>query len=241
MEGCIKSKDEASYLAEDFENISSTDQLFPPDGSRWSFYQQTDAANFIKLDTVNPHGGGQCLKIYARAGSANNASKSDLARNHLTFRKGEVVYFSAWYFIEGTGSMDYLFLFDLEEQTSIGAGPGLRFALEGKEGSLVVERNKMIENTIRQEESSKLLFPRNQWVNLSVEVKLEQKKKGYIKVWQDNTLVIDASDVETLPKDKLYFIQGTKGLYDNAQVGITANTRDNAMVIYVDDILLKRK
>ncbi len=237
---CQKREQDDNFLSEDFEGITSTDQLFPDDDSRWSFYQQTESVNSISLDTTHEHGGAQCLKIYAKA-SGEGASKSDLARNHLFFKKGETVIFSAWYYIETTGSLDYLFLFDLEENAAIGAGPGLRFALEGKEGCLVVERKKMLQGTLRQDESSKVAFPTNQWVNLQIEVKLEQKKKGYIKVWQDNALLIEESDIQTMPKDRLYFIQGTKGVYDNAQVGITANTHDNEMVLYVDDILLKKK
>ena len=39
----------------------------------------------------------------------------------MAFWKGETVRLSAWYYIEGTQNLNWLFLMDLEEQTPIGA------------------------------------------------------------------------------------------------------------------------
>jgi hypothetical protein len=156
----------------------------------------------------------------------------------MAFYEGDVVRISAWYYIEGTEPADWLFLFDFEEQAAIGAGPGIRLATTEANG-MVVE-HKFYEDDIYQTPGQDVLIPRNQWFNLTMEVKLSQKKKGTVKVWQDNQLIIDKSETKTLPKDFLYSQQGTKGMYTSIEFGITANTKDRDMVLYMDDILVEK-
>ena len=135
-----------------------------------------------------------------------------------------------------TAKADWIFLFDLEEKTAIGAGPGMRLALEND--FLLVE-HKYLNPDIRQTKNEEISFPRDQWVNIRFETKLSQKKKGYVKVWQDEILILEQSSWKTLPTDMLYFQQGTKGMYSQIEFGVTANTRDNPMTVYVDDINVK--
>ncbi len=237
---CSKDKhfDGTDYLMDDFEGIATTDELVDEAG-KWSFYQNSNESNSISIDTTIVHSGEQSLKFTAEP-SINGASKSDIANNDLRFNEGETVEISAWFYINGTDNLDYIFLLDLEESVPIGAGPGLRFALEGSEGFLVVERNKFTESTLRQESGSEIAFPRNQWVYLQIEINLQRKEKGTVKVWQDGVLIIDFSDVETMPKDKLFYLQGTKGIYNSLQVGITANSDKNSAILYLDDVEIKR-
>ena len=144
---------------------------------------------------------------------------------------------SGWYFIEGTNALDWLFLFDLEEQTAIGAGPGMRLALVNKQ--LLVEY-KFYESSILQPIGQEIDFPRNEWVEIVWEVKLSQKNEGTVKLWQNGILIIDTKNNRTLPKDLLYSQQGTKGMYSSVEIGITANSKDNDLTIWVDDILFKK-
>ena len=90
----------------------------------------------------------------------------------MAFWKGETVRLSAWYYIEGTQNLNWLFLMDLEEQTPIGAGPGMRLALV--DNQLRIE-HKFNEKDIKQQ--NPISFPRNEWVEIVWEIKLERKKK----------------------------------------------------------------
>lgn len=72
---------------------------------------------------------------------------------------------------------------------------------------------------------SEIVLPRNRWFNPTMEVKRSQKKKGYVRVWQDNVLILSGDSRKTLPKDFLCSQQGTKGMYQGVEFGITANTR----------------
>ncbi|MFT5820992.1 MAG: hypothetical protein ACI8ZM_002240 [Crocinitomix sp.] len=238
---CSKEKyfDGPAYLGDDFENISTVDELIDADG-KWSFYQNSRDLNSISIDTTIVHTGNQSIKFTAEP-SIDGASKSDIANNKLAFNEDETVIISAWFYLSGTESLDYIFLIDLEESIPIGAGPGLRFALEGPEGFLVVERNKFTESTLRQTTGSEVAFPRDQWVKVEIETYLQRKKKGTVKVWLNDQLIIDFSNVATMPKDKLFYLQGTKGIYNSLQVGITANSDENNAVLYLDDVEIKLK
>ena len=83
-------------------------------------------------------------------------------------------------------------------------------------------------------------FPRNQWVQVVWEVTLSQKNKGAVRLWQNGQLIIDSKNNRTLPKDILYFQQGTKGMYSSCEIGITANSKDNNLTIWVDDIKFEK-
>lgn len=53
-------------------------------------------------------------------------------------------------------------------------------------------------------------------------------------------LIIDSKDNNTLPKDLLYFQQGTKGMYSSCEIGITANSSDNPAKLWLDDIKFEK-
>lgn len=63
-----------------------------------------------------------------------------------------------------------------------------------------------------------------------------KKKEGTVKVWQDDILILEQYNWQTLPVDILYIIQGTKGMYSQIEFGVTANSSDNPTTVYVDDI-----
>lgn len=234
LSGCNREKwfDGPDNIAEDFEAAVVTDDLFPEDDSRWKFFQVTRDANTIALDTVNPHTGLQSLRFFAEAG---DVSKSALAKNQMAFYEDEVVHISAWYYLADTLDIDYLFLMDIEEDAAIGAGPGIRVAI-GEDDALVVERNKYGQRTLYQAEDTEVPFPREQWVNVVLEITLKTNKTGKIQLWQDGNLIIDANKVLTLPRDRLYFTTGTKGMYQSVQLGITAVSLDRDLEMWLDDI-----
>lgn len=234
-EGCNKEKwfDGPNSMSEDFESYAHVDSMFSDDDTRWSFHQNTVSGNYIAFDTATVHGGNRSLKFFAHASPPDGASKCSIVKQNMAFYEGDVVKISAWYYIEGTANADWLFLFDFEEQAAIGAGPGMRLA--NSETGITLE-HKFFNDDVYQTAGQEIAMPRNQWFNLTMEVKLSQKKKGYIRVWQDNVLILSSDNRKTLPKDFLYSQQGTKGMYQSIEFGITANTKETEMIVYLDDL-----
>lgn len=237
--GCNKEKffDGPDFFQDDFESYSTLDEMLLPDDQLWSFTQLTRPENTIVVDTTVQHAGSRSLKFEAKKSDADGASKASIAKQNMAFWDGETVRMRAWYFIEGSQSLEWLFLMDLEEQTAVGAGPGMRLALVNDR--LRVEY-KFNEKDITQPVGQEVSFPRDQWVELVWEIKLSQKNKGAVRLWQDGQLIIDSQDNRTLPKDLLYFQQGTKGMYSSFEIGITANSKDSDLTIWVDDIQIEK-
>ncbi len=236
---CSKEKwfDGPNYMSEDFESYASTDSMFSYEDIRWSYHQNTHEGNYIAFDTTIVHSGNRSLKFFGAA-HPGEVSKSSIVKQHMAFYDGDVVRISAWYYVASAPSTGWLFLFDFEEQAAIGAGPGMRIA-DTQESGLVLE-HKFYNDDIFQPASGFIAMPRNQWVNITMEVKLSQKKKGYVKIWQDNQLIIEGYDRKTLPKDFLYSQQGTKGMYQSIEFGVTANSSSTDVTMYVDDIEVRK-
>ncbi|HYG51233.1 MAG TPA: heparin lyase I family protein [Flavobacteriales bacterium] len=237
--GCNKKKffDGPDFYADGFETYTAFSELISNDDTHWSFSQLTHSQNSITIDTTVKHSGNKALKFDARKSEGSFVSKCSISKQNMAFWEGETLRVTAWYYLVGTQSADWFFLMDMEEQTAVGAGPGMRLALLNNR--LCVEHKFYVDDFF-QDENTAVDFPRNQWVEVIWEVKLSQKKKGTIKVWQNGQLIIDAANTRTLPKDLLYSQQGTKGMYSSVEVGITANSRDNAMVMYVDDVRVEK-
>lgn len=220
------------YL-DDFERYETANELFVEEDEKWSFTQKTFDENSLSISTERFHAGSQSIKFSTiQSPDPSEASKASMVKQKMAFWEGETVFIDFWMYLEGNEPANWLFLFDIEEQTAIGAGPGIRLALV--ENALLIE-HKYLQPNIEQQ-GEKLLFPRNEWVNIQLEIELSQKNEGHIKVWQNETLIIEQFDWQTLPKDILYFQQGTKGMYSSVEFGITANTLDNPTVMYVDDV-----
>lgn len=237
--GCNKEKyfDGPNYYQDGFESYAEKADMLLPDDLFWSFTQITKSENSIAIDTTKAHSGNNSLKFKAAKSTEEALSKCSIAKQNMAFWEGETMRVSAWYYLEGTQNAEWLFLFDLEEQAPVGAGPGMRLALV--KNQLRVEY-KFNEKDILQTAGQEVNFPRNQWVELIWEVKLSQKNKGTVKLWQDGTLIIDTHNNRTLPKDILYSLQGTKGMYSSIEIGITANSRDNDLRVWVDDIIFEK-
>ncbi|MDX1350630.1 MAG: heparin lyase I family protein [Putridiphycobacter sp.] len=235
---CNKEKlfDGPNNYADDFSSYDNINELIENENENWSFFQKTYASNVLSIDTNIYHSAGKSFKSYAMpTAEAFGASKASINKQFMAFWANETVLIEAWYYIEDTASANWLFLFDLEEKTNIGAGPGMRLAMVNNQ--LRVE-HKYPNPDILQLEGSEINVPRNQWVNIKMAVKLSQEKSGNVKVWQDDKLILHQDKWQTLPKDILYVLQGTKGMYSQIEFGVTANSSENAMTVYVDDIAI---
>lgn len=219
--------------SDSFENYTLLQDLLLDNDVKWSYTQLTRPNNAIVVDPNIKHQGAKSLRFYAQKSDSEGASKSSISKQKMAFWEGETVKISAWYYIEDTQKLDWIFLCDLEEQATIGAGPGMRIAMVNNQ--LRIE-HKYNEKDVLQNAENPVNFPRNEWVHLEWEVSLSRKNKGSIKLWQNNTLIIDRKNHRTLPKDILYFQQGTKGMYSSVEFGITANSKDNNARMWVDDV-----
>lgn len=236
---CNKEKyfDGPDFYQDDFEMYSALSDLLLPYDLLWSFTQLTMDDNRISVDSTHFYSGSKSLKFVAKRSDGNLLSKCSIAKQNMAFWEGETVRVSVWYFIEGTDALEWLFLMDMEEQTAIGAGPGMRLALVNNE--LRVEY-KFNENDITQTSGQAVSFPRNEWVELVWEVQLSQKNEGTVKLWQNGQLIIDSKNNRTLPQDMLYFQQGTKAMYSSIEIGITANSSPSDLTLWADDVRIER-
>lgn len=225
------------YFQDDFESYSSLSNLLLPNDMRWSFTQLTKDGNALMVDETTQHQGNKSLKCTAKKSDENGASKASISKQNMAFWDGETVRMHAWIFVEGSQSLEWLFLMDLEEQTAIGAGPGMRLALVNNKLRIEYKFN---EKDIIQPTGNELDFPRNQWVEITWEVTLSQKKNGSVRLWQNGQQIIDSKNNRTLPKDILYFQQGTKGMYSSFEIGITANSKENDLTLWVDDVSIEK-
>ena len=206
---CDKKKffDGPEFYQDGFENYSELNELLLPDDVIISGSQITRDGNSITVDSTFSHSGNKSLKFVAVKSEADKLSKCSLFKQNMAFWEGETMQVTAWYYIAGTDSLQWLFLFDIEEQAAIGAGPGIRLALVNNQ--LRVE-HKFNEKDILQSSGNEVVFPRDQWVEVKWQVKLSQKHEGSVKLWQNGQLIIDSQNERTLPKDILYSLQGTK-------------------------------
>jgi len=234
--GCNKKKffDGPNSYYDDFDSYSLIEDIIDGENLNWSFFQNTIDGNSVKIDTVIFHSGTQSVKCIA-AGSGNSVSKASINKQYMAFWAGDIIFVDVWYYIVGKNKIDWLFIFDLEEKASISLGPGIRLAIVDNQ---VLVEHKMPNPNIEQIGIG-IPFPRDQWVNIQFEAKLSQKKKGYIKVWQDGMLIIEQDQWKTLPKDMLYGVQGTKGGFSQIEFGATANSSKFPIEIYVDDVDVK--
>jgi hypothetical protein len=235
--GCNKEKffGGPNSFSDDFESYATFEDLLVDDDVYWSATQQTYDENTISLSTEQAHSGTTSLKFDAVVSTEEQLSKCSLFKQKMAFYEGETVRSEIWYYIDGTQELDWLFLLDLEEQTAIGAGPGMRVANFGV-GNYGVVEFKFKSGNLLQENVS---FPRNQWFKITFETYLSQKKKGWVKLYVDDQLIIEEQNTRTLPKDILYNLQGTKGMYTSIEIGITANSFSNDAVVYADDFSIE--
>jgi hypothetical protein len=214
-----------------FESYENINQIIDGDDQNWSFFQNTLDDNDISIDTNIVYEGNNSVKFIGKR-TDEVLSKASINKQNMAFWDGETVIVDFWMYLVGNDPAEWLFFFDLEEQTSVGAGPGMRLALV--DGKILLEHKYGNPNVLQI--NNGIPLPRDQWVNIKFETLLSQRKKGYVKVYQDDVLIIDQDNWKTLPTDFLYSTQGTQGRYSQLEFGITANPSKNDLTLYVDKI-----
>jgi hypothetical protein len=184
------------------------------------------------------HSGNKSLKCSATTTQGDVVSKAGILKNNLGIEEGGVFYFECWYYLESSQPKN-IFIADFEEPAAISSSPGFRLMLN-EEGALCVERRKMTESTLQQTVEQPRIFPLQQWVRIQLEVKLSQRNKGYIKLWQNGELILDHDKVQTMPRDMIYVTQGTSGVFRQVEIGLTANGSGAPAILYVDDFVIRK-
>lgn len=218
---------------DDFEAYQNIDEIIDGENEKWSFFQNTVDGNSVTIDSLITHSGNKSVKCIAAAKNGSDVtSKASINKQFMAFWENETVTIDFWTYISGTNNLDWLFIFDLEEKVPIGAGPGMRLAIV--DNQLLVEHK--FPNPNIEQSGDGINFPRNEWVHIRMETKLSRKKKGSVKVWQNGSLILEANNWQTLPKDILFVQQGTKGMYNQIEFGATANADDDVNTVYIDDV-----
>jgi hypothetical protein len=208
-----------------FEDIDEDDRFF---------FQLTYPENIISIDTTRPYAGNQCLRFFGKGEVDDVLSKCSMMQRRLALREGKIVTASGWFYLDSNATLASLYLLDMEERTPIGAGPGMRVLID--EANELQLNHKFPNPTLRQDSTTARQVPRKTWFKITLESLLSQKEDGWVKVYQNDTLVIEQYDWQTLPVDLLYFQQGTKGVYSSIEFGVTANSSPEDVTVFVDEI-----
>lgn len=220
-------------FSDNFDSAKTITDLRPLDYSRWTGFELLPS----RLQPVNHIGigidtatGSRYLDCQAIASVAGALSKMELKKQNMAWSEGMTIHVAAKFFIVGTAAHDALTVLDIEGQPDSLGEPGIRLMFVGGSGQrVVVERSKFGESTIQQ--TNPVDFPRDVWVSLIWEILLSRTANGWTKLWQDGVLVLQATGVQTMPPASI-----TTANYDDLQVGVTANSFQSDVRLYVDNV-----
>ncbi|NCC71664.1 hypothetical protein EOM09_08890 [bacterium] len=237
------------FIKEDFENYSSIQDFIFYDGKNafTQFTLQSPKASTIeeyillrncilknncdfadnRIDFTNKKANSKnmSLKFSAYEPQGNYVSKSCIDTNLLHFKKGDELWFSAYYYIE-KGNPTTIADF---ESSAMKWGPGPRLILLNNLSQIGLELKHALKITYFQKKELAIDFPKEKWVKISLHLKFSEKKDGIIQIWQDCQLIINETG-KTLPKKN--------AIIDRMQVGITATKLGT--ILYIDDVLLSK-
>ncbi len=218
-----------------FEGSAKIEELSREVSARWKSdeFLPTDAPgrNRVALTSERSHTGQHAMKCIAAPFDGKKASEADIERDGLRFVKGDDVWFSAWYWLEGQTEGSTVFLWDLES-TALRNSPGRRLFLQNGE-MVASDLGKWWSAKKFQAITGAPKFPKNKWVEVKIHLRLSDKADGRMQVWQDGVKVLDEQG-KTLPR--------ARTVYDRMQVGVTANAgRTQSQTLFVDDVVLSNR
>lgn len=236
---CNKDASEGSikHFTDDFENYADTAAVTGASPNQWTEFNINEinvSGNPVSIDTSIVHSGNKSIRFECIQSDPEKTEvcKCNLNKGGLDFRQGETMHYSAWYYIEHPdSSYGTFFVWDLGQIIKGSA----EIRVMAWEENLELERNKISLPNLFQEQPA-VLFPVNRWTHLEMDVKLSQYRKGSVKMWLDGQLLIDKDKIITMPKDRANLGWGSKAYYERVQVGITAKSGTEKLVMYVDDV-----
>ena len=183
----------------------------------------------VEPSRLQAHDGLQSLRCVCPAKTSSMiCTKASLATGFIYFEQGDDLWFQAWYRIDGPARP--FTLADIEGR-HVKESPGIRLMLfEGNE--LGVELKAIDKPKYRQSPKSRVLFPTDQWVQVTWNLFLHPDE-GRVRVWQDDSLVVDATG-PTLPFSTM--------IYNSLEVGISAHSfGSEPATLFVDDVVITTK
>lgn len=223
---------------DDFEHYSSAADMIDSLGSdRWTEFNINEvnvSANPITLDSQIVHSGNYSVRFDCTQidSGFNEVGKCNLNKSGFYFPHGETFHYSAWYYVRRAAN-DYGTFFILDLGEIAGGSQEIRVMCWGE--NVELERNKIGLPNLFQEQPAKL-FPVNQWCHIELDVKLSQYRTGSVVMRMDGQEIINRDNIITMPKDRGNLVWGTKGYYERIQVGITAKSGTQDLLLYVDDV-----
>lgn len=159
--------------------------------------------------------------------------KASLSTELIAFRRGDTVWYRAWYFLEPS-RCGYTTLVDLEA-TAFTGHSGIRLAL--RDGATLECELKFADKPRWQQPRERAVrFPRGRWVRVDWAVALSAERvgegAGRVRIWQDGALIVDGRG-QTLPLPD--------AIYDSLEVGLSAIAGPEGAVLYVDDVAIAAK
>lgn len=180
-------------------------------------------ANLAETTTEQVRSGKFALKTYTPE-DRNDLQKAALLRELFFFPPGSDCWFSAWFYVPGSQSIENLFIFDLESTAYHGVGRRLMFT--GTNGRHLMLEGKRSTGPQYSQTESPVPFPRNRWVHVKLHLHLSPDENGRVELWQDGKRILSGSG-RNMAKNTFY---------DRIEVGQTANATHHALIVYVDDV-----
>jgi hypothetical protein len=230
-----------------FDEAENMMDLFPADLGGWTNVQcvQRDGiqsstpsglsvisgANSIALDTTRSFSAPKSLKFEA-APTGSVVSKASIAKQGVDFKPGDWVSVQFNLYLDENGSLENVFLLDLESM-EVDGYPGRRLAVSSSEELILESKNADgiygSGPNFKQTTPSKTAIPKGRWVSIELELVLSRDDGGSATIRQDGVLVLDA-------RGRTFPIETDITHYDWVEFGLTANSSTAAQRLWIDDV-----
>jgi len=183
----------------------------------------------VAPDDRHVHSGIRALLCVAPAKPSDMVTcKASISCPLVYFAYGDDFWYQAYYFAEDSHPFTIM---DLECEW-IKQHAGIRLCITEK-GDMEAELKSLDKPRFRQSAAAPIAFPLGQWVKVQTQIHLSNENDGSVKIWQDDTLIVDAKGV-TLPL--------RSAIYSSLEVGISAHSYGNKKSkLWVDDIRVSDK
>lgn len=183
----------------------------------------------VAPDDLHVHGGERALLCVAPAKPSNMVTcKASISSPLVYFEYGDDFWYQAYYYAED--SLPFT-LMDLECEW-IKQHAGIRLCITER-GHLEAELKSLDKPRFRQPVDTPVVFPMGKWVKVKTHIHLSNDSEGYVKIWQDDKLIVDANGV-TLPI--------RSAIYSSLEIGISAHSYGSRQAkLWVDDVQVSDK
>ncbi len=237
MNACKKEEyiDRISGIECDFEGIDEADDLLTG-GQNWASFGISRSGNtaMVVRDTV--HSADAAIRFAADGDQTRSISTSSLISNDNLFLRDQSIFsINCWIFIPSYSGNTELEILRLEDAQTEDKRSSVSFYLDA-DGALALDRSEMGLSDLLQPQAQKTAVPTDQWVHLDIAYLAESRSRGYVKVWQDDALVLEALSTETLPKVSFHLSDSGNNYFSRVSFGILSNASGTGAIIFWDDL-----